>query len=70
MTDEGKPTPEEELLHLHYTSLNAAMTEVIGEEMEMPTFDIAGKANCGCVYHAEEGIACPHDLELTTNNKK
>lgn len=23
-----------------------------------------GKANCGCVYHAEEGIACLHDIEL------
>lgn len=21
-------------------------------------------ANCGCVYHAMEGIACPHDLAL------
>jgi hypothetical protein len=25
--------------------------------------EIAGKASCGCVYHAEEGLACPHDLE-------
>mgnify|MGYP003394444004 CR=1 FL=1 len=25
---------------------------------------VAGKANCGCVYHAEEGIPCPHDLAL------
>jgi hypothetical protein len=24
----------------------------------------AGKANCGCVYHAEEGIACEHDIAL------
>lgn len=21
-------------------------------------------ANCGCVYHAEEGIPCVHDLQL------
>lgn len=23
-----------------------------------------GKANCGCVHHAEEGIPCEHDLAL------
>lgn len=23
-------------------------------------FDLA---NCGCVYHAEENILCPHDIE-------
>lgn len=26
--------------------------------------DIVGKANCGCVYHAEEGIPCEHDIAL------
>lgn len=26
--------------------------------------DCVGKANCGCVYHAEDGIPCEHDLEL------
>lgn len=25
---------------------------------------VAGQANCGCVCHAEEGRACPHDLKL------
>ena len=25
---------------------------------------LAGRASCGCVYHAEEGIPCPHDLAL------
>jgi hypothetical protein len=24
----------------------------------------AGKAQCGCVYHAEDGIPCEHDREL------
>ena len=24
---------------------------------------VAGAAQCGCVYHAEEGLACRHDLE-------
>lgn len=27
------------------------------------TIEVASKSNCGCVYHAEEGIACSHDLE-------
>ena len=26
--------------------------------------ECVGKANCGCVHHAEEGIPCEHDLEL------
>ena len=30
-------------------------------EQEMAT---AGKANCGCVFHAEDGIPCRHDLAL------
>ena len=25
---------------------------------------VAAKANCGCVYHAEQGIPCEHDLAL------
>jgi|GEM_PF-6503272 hypothetical protein len=25
---------------------------------------VIGKANCGCVYHAEQGIPCQHDLAL------
>lgn len=24
---------------------------------------LCGKARCGCVYWAEQGIPCPHDLE-------
>ena len=26
--------------------------------------EIVGKANCGCVHHAEEGIPCRHDIIL------
>lgn len=26
--------------------------------------EIVGKANCGCVYHAEAGLPCQHDVEL------
>lgn len=26
--------------------------------------DIVGIASCGCVYHAEEGIPCEHDIAL------
>lgn len=29
-----------------------------------PVSEIAGLANCGCVYHAEQGVPCKHDLEL------
>jgi hypothetical protein len=32
----------------------------------MVAVSIAGKAQCGCVYHAEEGLPCPHDLALAT----
>lgn len=24
-----------------------------------------GQADCGCIYHAEEGISCEHDLVLS-----
>ena len=30
-------------------------------ESKHPQYQIA---DCGCVYHAEEGIPCPHDLAL------
>lgn len=26
--------------------------------------DIVGIAPCGCIYHAEEGIPCEHDIAL------
>jgi hypothetical protein len=38
-----------------------------GQKLEVPNFAdeaIAGKAQCGCVYHAEEGIPCEHDRAL------
>ena len=25
---------------------------------------VAGKSDCGCVFHAEEGASCMHDLQL------
>lgn len=25
---------------------------------------VLGKASCGCVYHAEDGVPCIHDLKL------
>jgi hypothetical protein len=53
----------EELLRLYYTTFATAVAEVTGE-IEMPHFDIVGKADCGCVYHAEEGTPCPHDIAL------
>jgi hypothetical protein len=30
---------------------------------------VVAKANCGCVYHAEEGIPCEHDLALLEQNE-
>ena len=56
----------EELLYIHYDTLRESMRVVIGEELEMPALDMAviGKADCGCVHHAEDGIACEHDLAL------
>ncbi len=32
--------------------------------------NIVGKANCGCVYHAEEGLPCVHDVELWKRTKQ
>jgi hypothetical protein len=29
---------------------------------------VCSTANCGCVIHAEEGVACPHDVELWNKN--
>lgn len=31
----------------------------ISEAIAIP---VAGRASCGCVYHAEDGIPCEHDL--------
>jgi len=25
---------------------------------------VAGQATCGCVYHAQEGLSCEHDIGL------
>ncbi len=30
--------------------------------MSKPKESLAGKASCGCVYHAKDGIPCEHDL--------
>lgn len=30
---------------------------------------LAGQANCGCHYHAEDGIPCEHDLALARKVK-
>lgn len=29
--------------------------------------EIIGQADCGCVHHAEDGVACVHDIELAEN---
>ncbi len=33
--------------------------EVVSEGKKV---QVAGTADCGCVYHAEDGLACEHDL--------
>lgn len=30
---------------------------------------VTGKATCNCVYHAEQGIPCEHDLALLKRGK-
>jgi hypothetical protein len=32
-------------------------------------YEVAGRAQCGCVYHAEEGVPCVHDLELVAHRE-
>jgi|GEM_PF-5650741 len=42
---------------------------VILESPESPQREvIAGQAQCGCVYHAEQGIPCEHDKALAASN--
>ncbi len=31
---------------------------------------IAGKANCGCVHHAQGSIPCEHDIDLAFQNTR
>lgn len=31
-------------------------------EVDGVTHEIASQANCGCWYHAEDGLSCTHDL--------
>lgn len=35
---------------------------VVAYEDNGRTIDIAGEAQCGCWYHAEDGLSCVHDL--------
>jgi len=37
---------------------------------QVPLNRIVGSANCGCHYHAEDGIPCKHDLALLHAEKK
>lgn len=30
---------------------------------------IVGQANCGCTYHAEQGIPCNHDMSLLSRDE-
>jgi len=37
---------------------------VVAYEQDGKAIDIASQSNCGCVYHAEDGLSCRHDLKL------
>jgi len=43
---------------------DAHRNQFIVKYLEALKANVVGKANCGCVYHAEQGVACPHDLAL------
>jgi hypothetical protein len=38
--------------------------EFLAYYLEALKSSVAGKANCGCVHYAEDGIPCEHDLAL------
>lgn len=59
----------EELLSLHYQLLSQSVLEVTGELIEIPEFDFGIKAGCECVHHAEQGLLCPHQVSLQSQNK-
>lgn len=37
--------------------------QIVSYEDNGRKIDIAGEAQCGCWYHAEDGLSCNHDLE-------
>ena len=38
--------------------------------MENQISDLCSLASCGCFYHTEEGILCPHDKQLAIKQGK
>lgn len=62
-------SPREAYLeHLRLEDQEASGEEAVMADAKtsLPVTDgeLGQQANCGCVYHAEDGIPCPHDLEL------
>lgn len=48
---------------IHLLSLpHREVAGIIAYEHDGVTTEIAGQSNCGCVYTAEDGMSCAHDL--------
>ena len=39
---------------------------MLKRQRELNGRDVPKVANCGCVYHAEQGLACRHDVPKVT----
>ena len=45
-------------------SLTNEKNRELGEKLLKNDESVVAIAHCGCVQHAEDGIACPHDVAL------
>lgn len=45
-------------------SLTSDRNRELAQKLLRNDDSIVAKANCGCVYHAEQGIPCIHDISL------
>lgn len=39
-----------------------AAAEILSKGLTPSDVSLSAQANCGCVFHAEDGVPCPHDL--------
>lgn len=56
--------PATTLVAGRYPRCQPCANKVVSVWSEMRSAKSKALANCGCVYHAEQGIQCPHDKEL------
>lgn len=61
-----------EHLRLEVQEADDERAMMAGALSSLPVTDgeLGQQADCGCVYHAEDGIPCPHDLELAYRRGK